>query len=57
MRTMYGLQLKDRKRSMDLMLMLGLNDTIDQSTIVNSVCWYGHVLSKEDGHVMRGTRL
>ena len=29
-RAMCGVQLKDRKRSMDLMLILGLNDTIDQ---------------------------
>ena len=37
----------------DLMLMLGLNETIDQSSITNSVRCYGHVLRKEDGHVLR----
>ena len=37
-RAMCGVQLKDRKRSMDLMFMLGLNKTIDQLAMANSVC-------------------
>ena len=45
-------QLKDRKRSTDLMFMLCLSKTIDQLTMANSVRWYGHVL-REDGHVLR----
>ena len=53
MRAMCGAHLKDRKRAKDLMLMLGLSKTIDQLSIENSVCWYGHVLSREDGHVLR----
>ena len=52
-RAMCGVQLKDRKRSTDLMSMLGLNETIDQSAMANSVHWYGDVLRREDGHVMR----
>ena len=44
---MCGVQIKDRKRSMNLILMLGLNETIDQ--LANSV----HVLRKEDGHILR----
>ena len=52
-RAMYGVQLKDRKRSTDLMLMLDLNETIDQLATTNSVCWHGHVLRREDSHVMR----
>ena len=52
-RAMCGIQLKDRKRSKDLMLMLGLMETIDHLAIVNSVCWYGHVWRREDGHVVR----
>ena len=35
---------KNRKRSKELMLMLGLNYTIDQLAMANIVCWYGHVL-------------
>ena len=38
----------DRKRSIDLMFMLGLKETIDQLSIANSVRWYGHVLRRED---------
>ena len=33
--------------------MLGLNETIDQLTMVNSVCWNGHALRRKDGHVLR----
>ena len=52
-RAMYGVQLKEKIRSRDFMLMLGLNETIDQLAIANSVRWYGHVLRREDGHVLR----
>ena len=48
---MCGAQLKDRRRSMDLMFMLGLNDTMDQLAMVISVRWYCHVLRRVDGHV------
>ena len=34
---MCEIQLKDRKRSKDLMLMVGLNETIDQLAMPNSV--------------------
>ena len=50
-RAMCGVQLKDRKRSADLMFMLGLKETIDQLAMANSVCWYHHVFRKEDGHI------
>ena len=43
-RAMCGEQLKDRKRSTDLMLILDLSETIDQLAMANSVRWYGHVL-------------
>ena len=36
-----------------LMFMLGLNETIDQMAMENSVLWYGHLLRREDGHVLR----
>ena len=45
--------LKDIKRSTDLMFMLGLKETIDRLAMANSVHWYGHVLRREDGHVLR----
>ena len=53
MRTMCGVQLKDNKRSTDLMFMLGLRETMDQLAMANSVHWYGHVLCRDDGHVSR----
>ena len=52
-RAMCGVQLKDRKRSTDSMFMLGLKETIGQLAIANSVCWYGQVLRRVDGHVLR----
>ena len=52
-RAMCGVQLKDKKGSTVLMFMLGSTETIDQLATANSVCWYGHVLRREDGHVLR----
>ena len=36
-----------------MMFMLSLSETIDQLAMANSVCRYGHVLRREDGHVLR----
>ena len=55
MRAMCGVWLKDRKRSTDLMFMLGLSEIIDQVAMENSVRWYGRVLRREDGHALRRT--
>ena len=52
-RAICGVQLKDRKISTDLMFMSGLSETIDQLATANSVRWYGHVLRREDGRVLR----
>ena len=41
---MCGVQLKDRKWSKDLMLLLVME---------NCVSWYGHVLRRKDSHVLR----
>ena len=35
-------------RSMDLILLLGLNEAIDQLAMANSVC---HVVTSEDSHI------
>ena len=35
------------------MLMLCLNEAIDQLVIASGVCWHGHVLRREDGHIIR----
>ena len=46
-------QFKDRKIYTDLMFMLGLSEPIDQMAMVKNVRWHGHVLRREDGHVLR----
>ena len=51
-RAMCGVQSKYRKRSKYLMLMLGLDETIDQLAMANSVRWHGHVVRREDGNVI-----
>ena len=33
--------------------MLGLKETLDQLSMANYVRWYGHVLMREDFHVLR----
>ena len=50
---MCGVQFKHKKRSMDLMFILGLNENIDQLAMANSVRWYGNVLRREDDHILR----
>ena len=41
---MCGVQLRDKKRARDLMLMMGLNERIDLLAMANSACWYAYVL-------------
>ena len=50
---MFGVRLKNRKRSTDLMFMVRLNETMDRLGMASSVSWYGHVLRREDGHVLK----
>ena len=50
-RAMCGVQHTDRIRATDLMS--GWNEIIDLLAMAHSVHWYGHVLTSEDGHVMR----
>ena len=48
-----GAKLIEKKRTEDLMEMLGLKETAVQMAKVNEVRWYGHVLSRDDGHALR----
>ena len=51
-----GVQLKDRISVKDLILtlfLLDLNENIDHLAMANSVHWYGHVLSRENGYLLR----
>ena len=51
MREMCGVQIKDRKRAKDMML--GLNETIYQLAMSNSVRCHGNVLRREGGYALR----
>ena len=37
----------------NVMEMLGLKETVVQIAKANGVRWYGHILRREDGHVLR----
>ena len=49
---MCGVKLVDRKRAEVLMQMVGLEEAVEQLALANSMCWFGHVLRREDGHVL-----
>ena len=53
MRAMCGVKLMEKKRREDLMEMLGLKEIVVQMEKANGVRWYGHVLRRDDGHVLR----
>ena len=38
---------------MDVMLVVGWNDAMDQLTMTHTIHWYGQVMRWEDGHVIR----
>ncbi len=52
-RAMCGVKLTDRKKTEDLMEMLGLEESVDQLAKANGVRWYGHVLRRDGDHVLR----
>ena len=52
-RAMCGARLMEKKRTEDLMEMLGLKETAVQMAKANGVRWYWHVLRSVDGHVLR----
>ena len=43
----------EKKRTEDLMEILGLKETVVQMAKTNGVRRYGHVLRRDDGHVLR----
>ena len=51
-RAMCGVQLKDRKRSLDLTFILNLNETINLFAMANSVRWHVNVLRRDDCNVL-----
>ena len=53
-RAMCSAKLMEKKRTWDLMEMLGLKETVVQMAKTNGVRWYEHVLQgRDDGHVLR----
>ena len=52
-RAMCGAKLMEKKRTGDLMVMLGLKETVVKMTKANGVRWYRHVLRGDDEHVLR----
>ena len=42
-----------QKRTEDLIEMLGVKETVFQMAMTNGVRCYGHVLRRDDGHVLR----
>ena len=52
-RAMCGAKLMEKKRTEDLMEMLGLKETVVQMATANGVRWYRHVLRRDDGHFLR----
>ena len=43
----------EKKRTEDLIKMLALKETVVQMAKAKGVKWYGHVLRRENGHVLR----
>ena len=50
---MCGAKLMEKKRTGDLMEMLGLKKAVVQMAKANGVRWYGHMLRRDDGHILR----
>ena len=51
-RVMYGVKLVDRKCTMELLNLLGLSP-VEGVARACAVWWYGHVLGREEGSVLR----
>ena len=52
-RAMCGAKLMEKKRTENLMGILGLKETAVQMAKASGVRWYGHVLRRDDGHDLR----
>ena len=53
MRAMCGVKMIEERRSQKLMNLLGLKDSLDGLARVSGVRWYGHVLRRDNGDVLR----
>ena len=50
---MCGAKLMEKKRTEDLIEMLGLKETVVQMAKVSGMRWYRHVFRRDDGYVLR----
>ena len=46
-------KLLDENNDKELMEMLGLKETFDKMAMVNGLLWYGHVVRRDDGNVLK----
>ena len=53
MRAMCGVRMIEKRRSQELMSLLGLKDTLDGLARASGVRWYGHVLGRDNDDVLR----
>ena len=53
MRAMCGVKIIEKRRSQELMSLLGLKDTLDGLARATRVRWYEHVLRRDNGDVLR----
>ena len=53
MRAMCEVKIIEKRRKQELMSLLGLKDTLDGLARVSGVRWYGHVLQRNNGDVLR----
>ena len=52
-RAMCGAKLMEKKRTEDIMEMLGLKEMVIQMAKASEAKWYRHVLRRDDEHVLR----
>ena len=53
MRAMCGVKIIEKRRGQELMSLLGSKDTLDGLARASGVQWYGHVLRRDNGNVLR----
>ena len=53
MRAICGIEMIEKRRSQELTSLLGLKDTLDELARASGMQWYGHVLRRDNGGVLR----
>ena len=50
---MSGVKLIEKRKSQELISLLGLKDTLDELARASGVQWYGQVLRRDNGNILR----